>query len=133
MRLLPSSTGFTPYFFLYGMELVLPGWQYHRKVPEDNVWRAGVIGIRNTVVMTVILEADEGWKMSKDVYNVGDVVIYCKNNYEKTSDAKSSGNELFKYEPGWSLPCEVVKRKDNSVMVRSLCKPGFTRQCSSSA
>ena len=108
------TTGYTPYYLLYGFEPTLPGWQSIQRRNEENKERLTTLKeVRGREMCRFILDKDENLRLVEYDVQPDDWIVYWLSDYEKKLE--NEGN--IKYSASWSLPAKVKEIKDKTCVV----------------
>lgn len=110
------ATGYSPFFYLFGFEPVLPGWQELNTNQKDTELRHRQLKrIRDRQKCRLIFQTEENLKLVQLITNVGDWVVYWKNKAERASQKCIEGSKQISQ---WSTPSKVVKLNDKKFQVK---------------
>ena len=105
----------SPFEVLFGKPLQLPGLQdFAVLVPEDS--RRESLNIASAIRQLAPHLPDPQSFVRPVSLEVGDFVIFPRSPHE--IDYGSSGTEITKYTPTWSLPSRVLEVHDQQILVR---------------
>ena len=110
------STGHSPYFFLHGLEPVLPGLQPFQRSsddPSDHLPR--LASLRANALCRAHLQSDSKMTVaqSKSPIKVGDWIVYLLPSAKE----KVKQDLLNKFSKLWSLPAKVLAVSDRQITV----------------
>jgi RNase H-like domain found in reverse transcriptase/Reverse transcriptase (RNA-dependent DNA polymerase)/Integrase zinc binding domain/Integrase core domain len=121
------ATGESPYYAVYGTELVFPGWQ--RLAPSNTPLRAKYVQnelrLQSMLTERLVQEERQLENAAADV-QVGTWVVFPLGEHEsKFVSHPHVTND--KYSPKWSLPAKVLQVKEAALTVATLGCPERTR------
>lgn len=112
-----TATGHSPYFYLFGMEPTLPGWQGLQSQDKERVSRHAKVSEAQTQHLVKLKLEAEGVQARKmvDLPMIGGWIVYPLSDYEK----RVAEGSTSKYSSDWSLPAKVLKVQGKTVVVRT--------------
>ena len=123
------SLGASPYYAMFGSEMMFPGWQkLSTHAAQIDKFR-NLLGVRLQAVMRARVRELEKTQVPEEdnsgALKVGDWVWYKLGEYEKNSHFGSANiTNTTKLQPRWSWPCKVLEiRNGKQLLVQSLGSP----------
>lgn len=111
------ATGCSPYYYLFGMEATLPGWQglqHQDKCLSSRHLKRREERLKAIYRESLMQEQQVTLQVTENIKE-GDWIVYLLSGYEQ----KALEGSESKYSPSWSLPAKVIKLKDRVCVVKT--------------
>ncbi len=111
-----TATGQSPFFYLFGCEPTIPGWQGLQAQNKDmEVRHHSVQEERAKTAYRKSLMEESQLTMEKSIPKIGGWIIFPLSDYEKEVTEGSRS----KYSSSWSLPAKVREVRDKICIVKT--------------
>ena len=121
-----GNLGVSPYFALFGQELMLPGWQELKSHSQKHEAKANNTAFRISQALNALLRNFQSLKDVKvdQEMCVGDWVQFKLSEYEKNTKSGSAAiTSATAYQPKASVPYKIISIKDKQAVLQRLGNP----------